>query len=246
LANFALTLVAYGSGAPGGLFAPALTIGAAIGYFVGSAETLVYPLATHAPLTLALAGMGAFFAAVARVPVTAAVIVFEITADFNLLLPLMISSITAYFIGESLFPGSVYDRLLELDDIHLPENSGSSPLDLLTVGECMQQNVVTLNSDMTYDEAVQFIKDYNHKGFPVLKDGVLVGVITKNDLLERNHSTVEAIMTPNPISVDRDALLIQAISLMDAKGINRIPVISGAKLTGIITRADIIRALSEL
>ncbi|MBS1953950.1 MAG: chloride channel protein [Cyanobacteria bacterium SZAS-4] len=246
LANFALTLVAYGSGAPGGLFAPALTIGAAIGYFVGSAETLVYPLATHAPLTLALAGMGAFFAAVARVPVTAAVIVFEITADFNLLLPLMISSITAYFIGESLFPGSVYDRLLELDDIHLPENAGSSPLDLLTVGECMQQNVVTLNSDMTHDEAVHFIKDFVHKGFPVLKEGVLVGVLTKNDLLERNRSTVEEIMTPNPISVDRDALLIQAISLMDAEAINRIPVTSGAKLTGIITRADIIRALSEL
>jgi CIC family chloride channel protein len=197
-------------------------------------------------MTLALAGMGAFFAAVARVPVTAAVIVFEITADFNLLLPLMISSITAYFIGESFFPGSVYDRLLELDDIHLPENSESSPLDLLTVGECMQANVITLDAAMTAEQASAFIKNYTHKGFPVLKNGVLVGVLTKNDLIERIFPTIEQIMTPDPISIDRDSMLIKAISLMDAKGINRIPVTSGEKLAGIITRADIIRALSEL
>lgn len=246
VANFILTLIAYGSGAPGGLFAPALTIGAAIGYFVGYGETLIYPLAVHAPMTLALAGMGAFFAAVARVPVTAAVIVFEITADFNLLLPLMISSITAYFIGESFFPGSVYDRLLELDDIHLPENSESSPLDLLTVGECMQANVITLEAAMSAEQASAFIKNYTHKGFPVLKNGVLVGVLTKNDLIERLFPTVEQIMTPDPISIDRDSMLIKAISLMDAKGINRIPVTAGEKLAGIITRADIIRALSEL
>lgn len=246
IANFILTLIAYGSGAPGGLFAPALTIGAAIGYFVGYGESLLSPAATHAPMTLALAGMGAFFSAVARVPVTAAVIVFEITADFNLLLPLMISSITAYFVGESFFPGSVYDRLLELDDIHLPENGESSPLDLLTVGECMQTSVTTLDAAMSREEATEIVKAFTHKGFPVLKGGQLVGVITKNDLIERNHPTVEEMMTPDPISIDQESMLIKAISLMDAKQINRIPVTSGTTLTGIITRADIIRALSEL
>jgi chloride channel protein, CIC family len=245
-ANFGLTLLAYGSGAPGGLFAPALTIGAAIGYAVGYGETLVYPLATHAPMTLALAGMGAFFASVARVPVTAAVIVFEITADFNLLLPLMISSITAYFIGESFCPGSVYDRLLELDGIHLPEHSDSSPLDLLTVGECMQHQVVTLEASMSRHEAAEIARHSEHKGFPVLRSGILVGVLTKNDLLERTHETVEELMTPNPISVESEAMLIKAISLMDAKSVNRLPVTNGQHLAGIITRADVIRALSEI
>ncbi len=245
-ANFGLTLLAYGSGAPGGLFAPALTIGAAIGYVVGFGETLLLPLATHAPLTLALAGMGAFFAAVARVPVTAAVIVFEITADFNLLLPLMISSITAYFIGESLFAGSVYDRLLELDGIHLPETSNSGPLDLLTVGECMQPRVETLDASMSREQALEFTRSSKHKGFPVTHSGRLVGVLTKNDLIERSQERVQELMTPEPISVESEDLLIKAISLMDAKSINRLPVTSGQRLAGIITRADIIRALSEL
>ncbi|MGS0014515.1 chloride channel protein, partial [Escherichia coli] len=71
-------------------------------------------------VTLALAGMGAFFTGVARVPITATIIVFEITTDFNMLLPLMICSITAFLVGEKIAPGSIYDRLLELQGIFLP------------------------------------------------------------------------------------------------------------------------------
>lgn len=246
-ANFVLTIFAYGSGAPGGLFAPALTIGAAIGYLIGFGEYMIYPQSqANAALTLALAGMGAFFSAVARVPVTAAVIVFEITADFNLLLPLMISSITAYFIGESFFPGSVYDKLLELDGLYLPENVGTSPLDLLTVDECMRRDVTTLDATMTRSEALDKISQTPHKGFPVMRDGAIVGILTKGDLLDRTGESVAEVMTPDPISISSDAMLIKAISLMDAKGVNRIPVINGQKLVGIVTRADIIKALSEL
>ena len=121
LANFLLTIVAYGSGAPGGLFAPSLTIGAATGYLVGLAEQGLFPQTQGCAATLALAGMGAFFTGVGRVPITATVIVFEITTDFNLLLPLMISSITAFIVGEKLSPGSVYDRLLDQQGIHLKD-----------------------------------------------------------------------------------------------------------------------------
>jgi chloride channel protein, CIC family len=121
VANFLLTIVAYGSGAPGGLFAPSLTIGAATGYLVGLAEQGIFPQTQGCAATLALAGMGAFFTGVGRVPITATVIVFEITTDFNLLLPLMICSITAFIVGEKLSPGSVYDRLLEQQGIHLKD-----------------------------------------------------------------------------------------------------------------------------
>ena len=120
LANFILTIVAYGSGAPGGLFAPSLTIGAATGYLIGLLEQTMFPYTNGCAVTLALAGMGAFFTGVARVPITATVIVFEITTDFNMLLPLMICSITAFIVGEKVAPGSIYDRLLELQGIYLP------------------------------------------------------------------------------------------------------------------------------
>lgn len=107
VAYFVLTLVAYGSGAPGGLFAPTLILGSALGYLVGVCEHSL--LGITLPSTYALAGMGAFFSAVARVPITAIVIVFEMTRDFNLVLPLMIGSVVAYLVGEKVASGSIYD-----------------------------------------------------------------------------------------------------------------------------------------
>lgn len=108
--QFLLTLVAYGTGAPGGLFAPTLMLGASLGYLVG----LVCQAATGqaSPGAFAVAGMGAFFAGAIRAPLTAIVIIFEMTGDFALVLPLMISAATAAFVGERLSPGPLYDRLV--------------------------------------------------------------------------------------------------------------------------------------
>jgi CIC family chloride channel protein len=129
LANFILSIVAYGSGVPGGLFAPSLTIGAATGYLIGLLEQYFFPQSMGCAVTLALAGMGAFFTGVARVPITATIIVFEITTDFNMLLPLMICSITAFLVGERIAPGSIYDRLLEMQGIHLPGTGSGAKIE---------------------------------------------------------------------------------------------------------------------
>lgn len=112
--SFFITIISYVSGAPGGLFGPSLTIGAATGYLLGATELGEWASASNAPDLFALAGMGAFFSGVARVPITATVIVFEITRDFNLLLPLLMTTMVAYTVGEKIYAGSVYDRLLEL------------------------------------------------------------------------------------------------------------------------------------
>lgn len=110
----ALMVIAYGSGCPGGIFSPALTIGSSLGFLVG---ILAQTYAIGQPEIFALAGMGAVFTAVARVPLTAIIIVFEMTQNFSLILPLMLSSIVAYVVAERLYPGSVYDRLLRLQGI---------------------------------------------------------------------------------------------------------------------------------
>lgn len=114
--SFFVTTISYVSGAPGGLFGPSLTIGAATGYLLGATELGEWASASNAPDLFALAGMGAFFSGVARVPITATVIVFEITRDFNLLLPLLMTTMVAYTVGEKIYAGSVYDRLLDLSE----------------------------------------------------------------------------------------------------------------------------------
>lgn len=259
--KFALTLVAYGSGAPGGLFAPSLILGAALGHLTGYAAQMLelsvgIPLGIapgiSSPTTYALAGMGAFFSAVARGPITAIVIVFEITTDFNLVLPLMIGSVTAYLISDRLVRGSLYTRLLELSGIDLKKYQTGGAWNDLTAADLMQRRVETLSSGMTLNEAIQAFSRSHHRGFPVVDQGKLVGIVTQTDLsdLSRRPSDREEviladIMTPQPVTVAPTDALKHVLYLLNRFKLSRLPVTEGHKLVGIITRADIIRAEAD-
>jgi CIC family chloride channel protein len=260
--KFVLTLVAYGSGAPGGIFAPSLVLGSALGYLVGFSaqglENLVgVPLGMPAGIspatTYALAGMGAFFSAITRGPITAIVIVFEITTDFNLVLPLMIGSVIAYLIADRLAGGSLYNRLLSWNGIHLESvTANTGPWADLTAATLMQRRVETLSSQMKLNEAVQAFSRSHHRGFPVVDDGRLVGIVTQSDLADtsrRPSATQEAtladIMTPQPVTVSPTDPLTHVLYLLNRFKLSRLPVTEGTKLVGIITRADIIRAESD-
>ncbi len=250
VAQFILTLVAFGSGAPGGLFAPSLIMGSALGYLVGLAEYNLMGIGS--PATYALAGMGAFFSVVSKVPITAIVIVFEMTTDFNLVLPLMIGSVTAYLIAEQVAPGSLYNWILQLNGIHLQiETASKGLLTELTAKDVMQPRVETLGVQMSLDEAVQAFSRSHHRGFPVVDNGRLVGIITQTDLAkmrDRNlagDTAISAIMTPQPVTVSPTATLANVLYLLDRYQLSRLPVVEGRKLIGIITRADIIRAEAD-
>jgi CIC family chloride channel protein len=250
IAQFSLTLIAYGSGAPGGLFAPALLLGSALGYLVGIGEHSL--LGISSPTTYALAGMGAFFTAVARVPITGIVIVFEMTTDFNLVLPLMIGSVVAYLVAETVAAGSLYDRLLEWNGIHLEKDSGTDGLLAeLSAADFMQRRVETLSSQMSLDEAVQAFSHSQHHTFPVVDDGKVVGIITQKDLADipqwrlGGDTAISEIVTPDPVTVRPKATLAQVLHLLNRYNLNCLPVTEGRKLVGIITRSDIIRAEAD-
>lgn len=260
LAKFLLTLVAYGSGCPGGLFAPSLILGSALGYLVSlladilqaSWQPFGVAIAIGSSTTYALTGMGAFFSAVTRGPITAIVIVFEMTADFNLVLPLMMSSVVAYLVSESLFSGSIYKHLLEWNGIHLgKEMLPRTPLADLTAADIMQRRVETLASRMTLDEAVQAFSCSHHRGFPVVDEGRLVGIVTQSDLAAIHQrqllgsKLLQEIITPQPVAVRPEDSLTHVLYLLNRYKISRLPVTEGRKLVGIITRADIIRAESD-
>lgn len=248
VAQFVLTLVAYGSGAPGGLFAPTLILGAALGYLIGVCEH--HFLGMSLPVTYALTGMGAFFSAVARVPITAIVIVFEMTTDFNLVLPLMIGCVVAYLVAEQTAKGSIYDRLLEWQGIHLEaQTSDSGLLAELTAAEVMQRRVETLPSQLSLEEVVQAFSRSQHRGFPVIDGEKLVGIVTQSDLANAGplagEPLLSEIMTPQPITVSPTDSLADVLYLMNRYSLSRLPVTEGRKLVGIITRSDIIRAESD-
>ncbi|MEO1126037.1 MAG: chloride channel protein [Cyanobacteria bacterium J06639_16] len=259
IAKFGLTLLAYGSGASGGIFAPALVLGAALGSLVSFLAQathgwLGFPVSTLASsntTTYALTGMGAFFSAVTRVPITAIIIVFEMTANFNLVLPLMIGSGIAYLLSDRISSGSLYNHLLARQGIQLnPSQAEANPWANLTAADLMQRRVETLSSRMTLKEAIVAFSRSHHRGFPVLAQGKLVGIVTQSDLGDTPSKTdaelrLADIMTPHPVTVTPESSLPQVLDLLNRLKISRLPVTAGNKLVGIITRGDIIRAESE-
>jgi chloride channel protein, CIC family len=241
---FLLTMLAYSSGAPGGLLAPALVLGSALGFLVGEVVTQTMGLGTEA--TYALAGMGAFFTAVVRVPVTAIVIVFELHRNFNIVLPLMLSCAVSFIVAESIFKGSLYEHLLSASGIRLTEETPiNDVLAHLTAADVMQAHVEILSGDQTLDEVLKIMSRSHHRGFPVVEDDRLTGIFTQSDLdqLQQRSGTtaIRDLMTPNPISVDPTAPLTDVLFLLNRYQLSRLPVTEGPKLVGIITRTDIIR-----
>jgi chloride channel protein, CIC family len=254
--QFLLTMIGYGSGAPGGLFAPTLTLGASMGHLVGQCAQVF--LGIDWQVTYALVGMGALLCGVIRAPITAIAIIFEMTQDFNLVLPLMIGSLVAYFVAERISPGSLYDRLLQWNGIVLspPIASLRTSLTNLKAKDVMSFPVETLNSHMTMAGVIEVFAESHHRGFPVVDDRHnLVGIITQKDLNEflwqHNQSTIivgpeyvmlSEVMTRSPITVSIEAPLLDIISILNKYELSRLPVMDGEKLVGLITRTDLIRA----
>ncbi|MES1256693.1 MAG: chloride channel protein, partial [Acidobacteriota bacterium] len=120
LLKIAATVVSYASGNAGGIFAPSLYIGAMAGGIVGTLVHRYAPFSTGEPGAYALVGMGALFAGIVRAPMTSVFMIFEITQDYQILVPLMVANLLSFTISRRYQPVRVSHALLALDGIHLP------------------------------------------------------------------------------------------------------------------------------
>ncbi|MGD1712602.1 chloride channel protein [Dapis sp. BLCC M172] len=250
-AHLILTIFAAGSGAPGGLFAPSLIIGSALGQIIGILQSNLVGI--EQPTIFALAGMGAFFCAVSRAPITAVVVIFEQTQDFRLVLPLMIVSIVALLVAEKIDKKSLSDLVLDLKGLQLnKETSANDYLSNIRADQVMHTPVETLDFNLTLDEVKQKFSSSTHRGFPVLdSQGLLVGIVTQTDLVYTrkrqvpgNHLLKE-FMTLHPMTVKTRDNLSEVLNLLHRYKISRLPVMEGRHLVGIITDTDIIKIESE-
>lgn len=123
--RFVMTNASYGTGAPGGIFAPMLVLGALIGSGIGQIAHLVAPTSVPIPAVFAVVGMAAYFTAVVRAPLTGIMLIVEMTGNYALMLPLLTSCFCAYAIAELLKDMPVYEALLQLD---LNQNGSASLL----------------------------------------------------------------------------------------------------------------------
>lgn len=115
VAKFLMTVVSYATGAPGGIFAPLLVLGALLGLIVGEASHLVFPGMAHTPAAFSVIGMAAFFSAVVRAPLTGVVLILEMTANQEQLFPLLVACLMAYLVASATGNKPIYESLLDRD-----------------------------------------------------------------------------------------------------------------------------------
>ena len=114
-AKFLLTVLSYGSGVPGGIFAPLLVLGALVGLMTGQVSELMFPSLAHTPAAFAVIGMAAAFAAIVRAPLTGIVLILEMTNNYEQLFPLLVACMLAFLVAERLQNKPIYEALLEYD-----------------------------------------------------------------------------------------------------------------------------------
>ena len=131
------TVLSFSSGTPGGLFAPTLFMGAMLGGAVGGVERLLFPHFTGPLGAYALVGMGALFAGILRAPMTSVFMVLEVSGNYSIILPVIISNTIAYLISRSLQPAPIFDLLSRQDGLDLPSLEEERELAVLRVEDAM-------------------------------------------------------------------------------------------------------------
>ena len=176
------TATCYSSGNAGGIFGPALFIGAMLGGSVGAVAHLVMPSYTGSVGAYALGGMGAAFAGIVRVPLTSVIMIFEVTRDYTIIVPLMIANLLAYYVSSRLQEEPIYEALLNQDGIHLPSGAAARAKEnVLRVSDGLHPGNEPLSASLTVAEA-RALADRLHQAWPVADDGGLRGMVSAQRL----------------------------------------------------------------
>jgi CIC family chloride channel protein len=238
-----------GSGGSGGIFAPSLFIGAMVGGALGGVVHTLWPATTASAGAYALVGMGAVVAAATHAPITAIMIIFELTGDYAIILPLMIACVISTLLATRLSPTSIYTRKLLRKGIDIFRGQSLNVLQYLKARDVMRTTVSTVEPgahllqlvSMFMDKPIGtiFVTDDDHR---------LLGLITMNDLrpMIPSASELDSVLIAHDIMSERKYPRVHPDSSLDevmrhlGSYHDEVPVIEGGKLVGAIWPEDVI------
>ena len=243
------TSITLSSGGSGGAFFPSLFIGATLGASFALFVAPIWGFSDLKPGAFAVVGMAATFAAVGRAPLTAILIVFEVTGlEYGLVLPLMLTATLATTVVDRIHPESAYTMPLVRRGIRLVRTTEVDLLDTVSVRQVMAPPR-SVPPTFTLDEASAVFDQYRHHGLPVVENGRLLGILTITDIVRARDAgdkpTARSAMTTRPVTVTPDTHVSVALERMAALGVGRLPVVANdnpKKLVGIFGRDGAVQA----
>ena len=250
------TVLTLGAGGSGGIFAPSLFMGAMMGCAFGRIVHHLFPVITAPAGAYALVGMAAFFSGAAQAPVTAILILFEMTGDYRIILPLMLATVISTLVARILSSDSIYTLKLTRRGVHLEQGHDIDIMQAVTVGEAMSAVVDEIPLDLPLEALADKFARTHHHGFPVVDEaGKLAGVVSIRDLeraategLLEGRTVAEIATTENLLVSYPDEPMWKALGIMGPRDVSQLPVLEhrgSRRLAGLLRRRDIVQAYNH-
>jgi CIC family chloride channel protein len=239
----------YASGNAGGIFGPSLFLGAMLGGIVGTVAQRFLPNYVASPGAYALVGMGTAFAGIVRAPMTSVVMIFEITRDYAVIVPLMISSLVSFFISSRFQKEPIYEVLAHQDGIHLPKAETRQQEGQRQVAQAMRDATEMLGAEMTVQQALEKSKASEFRAWPIMDERGVIGVISLQSLRRANSDgsadkPLSELVDPTDFPhVHPDHSLHVALDRLGASQLDLLPVVNRGnvhQLEGVVTLQDVL------
>jgi len=250
LLKLVATCATVGSGAVGGVFTPTLFFGASAGYLWGSGVHDLFPSWTAAPSAYALVGMGCFLAATTKAPLMAMLILFEMTLDYGIVLPLMLACVAAYTTARGIDTTSIYSSSLKQGGVAPEEALVSGTIETL-----VKPKPISVRHDSRFQRIVEAFHEHRHNYIYVVdNEGRFMGAVSLHDIKPfLNDAALSGLVIASEVMhedfgyLDKDATLAQALQVFLKHDAERMPVVDGnggRMLVGSVSRTDLLLSIS--
>ncbi len=245
-----ITAITLNTGGSGGVFTPSLYIGAATGGAMGAGLAALWPSGAVNPGVYGIVGMGAMIAGATDAPITGILLVFEMTHDYAIMLPLMLTVVIAHTVARRLEPDSLYSGWLRRRGQTVEHGADRDTLAGLRVADAYERDAITLDEDAPVHDFLRRLDNVDQAYFPVVsEDGLLVGVVALNELGEvaADSGNLAALIVAADVArptetVTPDDSLLDAIRKMGVRGAGAVPVVDGGdgRYLGLISRSHVL------
>ncbi len=250
------TSITIGSGGSGGIFAPSLFLGAMAGGFFGTVAHGIFPEVAAAPGAYSIVGMGAVVSGTTHGPLSAILILFEMTGDYKIILPLMIACIISSIASGQLSEESIYTLKLARRGVNIRAGREVNVLKSILVKAVMNPSPETVQESLSLGKLSEKIAKSKYNSFPVVnKQGELSGILSYLDYRDASFDenlkdliVAKDLATPDVVTVTNNDNLYDALEKITKKDFSILPVVSPdnpTKIEGILTRRDIIGAYNK-